>query len=373
MSAGAGAGDPGAAGPAGPGAHDRPLPVRRTVFGVGIAATALLDRSDDPALRRAIHEELLEELAVHGRLVFTGPAHLDRFVAAVASLPSSLAKAWEVVLSSRKVRIEFADPPMPEALGDLLDTEYIDAELSDDLELVLLETDQAELLGVGEDEFSATTPSGRVEIGRITTATRTAVLRAARQVLEAPLREGVNREVEWEQRFGPLCEDSKPLVIYDKFVGQQTVRRYLYGQGSSDGLTWFLARFAMVPGRRVRVITAVLDQGERGQRFDEEALVAGFHRLLASLGDRDLRLDLVLVPERVRSGSGRGVERFGHDRHVRFGERAALALGAGMQSFAAATFRETVTVARLPIADARAREERAIRSALRPPDGGWLG
>jgi hypothetical protein len=196
---------------------------------------------------------------------------------------------------------------------------------------------------------------------------------AAREVLDSPLREGVNREVEWTERFGPLCESAKPLVIYDKFVGQQTVRRYLYGQGSSDGLTWFLSRVAMKPGRRVRVITAITDATERGQRFDEEAMVAGFHRMLASMADRGLRLDLVLVPERVRGARGRGVERFGHDRHLRFGERTALALGAGIQSFATTTFRETVTVARLPVADAKAREERAVRAAVRPPEGGWLG
>jgi hypothetical protein len=346
---------------------------RRAVFGVGISAAALADQRDDPALRRAIHEELLEDLSVHGRLVFTSRDHLDRFLAEVAKLPTSLAKAWEVVLSSRKVQVGFAQPPLEGVLGDILDPGLIDAELSDDLELVLVETDQAELLGVADDEFSALTPSGLVEIGRITTATRTVVLRAAREALDAPLREGVNREDEWVARFGPLCADSKPVVIYDKFVGQQTARRYLYNQGSGDGLTWFLARVGMTPGRRVRVITAITDVAERGQRFDEEAMVAAFHRLMASMGDRDLRLDLVLVPEKVRGERGRGVERFGHDRHLRFGERAALALGAGMQSFAQATFRETVTVARLPLADARAREERAVRSALRPPAGGWLG
>lgn len=348
-------------------------PVRRAVVGVGIAASALAERSDDPALRRALHEELIEDLAVHGRLVFTSQAHLDRFLAAVAALPTSLAKAWEVVLTSRKVRIDFARPPMDQVLGDILDVDYIDAELSDDLELVLLEADQAALLGVGSDQFSATTPSGRVEIGRIVTATRTAVLLAARRVLDSPLREGVNREVEWQQRFGPLCEDSKPIVVYDRYVGQQTARRYLYGQGGSDGLTWFLARVGMQPGRRVRIITAVTDQAERGQRLDEEAVAVAFRRLRDSLGQRDLRLDLVLVPERSRAGEGKRVERFGHDRHIRFGERAALALGAGIQSFAATTFRETVTVARLPVVDAKAREERAVRSAVHPPEAGWLG
>ena len=349
-----------------------PLP-RRAVVGVAISANALGDRADDPALRRAIHEELLEDLAVHGRLVFTSQAHLDRFLAAVANLPTSLAKAWEVVLSSRRVHVGIAKPPLDEVLGEILDPALIEAELADDLALVLLEADQAELLGVAEDEFSAMTPSGLVEIGRITTAGRTVVLKAARETLDAPLREGVNREVEWAQRFGPLSADASPIVVYDKFVGQQTARRYLYSQGSGDGLTWFLARVGMVPGRRVRVITAISDAVERGQRFDEEAIVAAFDRLMASMGDRDVRLDLVLVPEKVRGEAGRRVERFGHDRHLRFGERAALALGAGMQSFAAATFRETVTVARLPIADAKAREERAIKSALRPPPQGWLG
>ena len=101
--------------------------------------------------------------------------------------------------------------------------------------------------------------------------------------------------------------------------------------------------------------------------------MSGFLRMVDSMADRDLRLELVLVPERTRGEKGRGVERFGHDRHLRFGERAALALGAGMQTFANATFRETVTVARLPIADAKAREERSIKAALRPPEGGWLG
>jgi hypothetical protein len=353
--------------------NQRATPPRRSVVRVGISADALEDRSDDPLLRRAIHEELLEDLAVHGRLVFTSQEHLDLFVAAVRSLPTSLAKAWEVVLSSRRVDVGLARPPLPEVLGNILDPGWIESELADDLELVLVEADQAELLGVAEDEYSATTPSGLVEIGRITTAGRTTVLMAARQVLDAPLREGVNREVEWTERFGPLCASSKPLVIYDKFVGQQTVRRYLHGQGTGDGLTWFLARVGMKPGRRVRIITAITDAADRGQRFDEEAMVAAFHRMLASMGDRDLRVDLVLVPERVRGERGRGVERFGHDRHLRFGQRAALALGAGMQAFANATFRETVTVARLPIADAKAREERAIRSAVRPPSGGWLG
>lgn len=346
---------------------------RRTVFGVGISTSALSDRSEDPALRRAIHEELLEDLSVHGRLVFTSQAHLELFLAAVGQLPTSLAKAWEVVLSSRRVHVGIARPPLDGFLGDILDPGLIESELADDLQLVLVETDQAELLGVPEDEFSATTPSGLVEIGRITTAGRTSVLMAARQVLDAPLRAGVSREVEWTERFGPLVQDSKPLVIYDKFVGQQTVRRYLHSQGTGDGLTWFLARVGMTPGRRVRIITAVTDTVDRGQRFDEEAMVAGFHRLTASMADRDLRIELVLVPERARGEKGRGVERFGHDRHLRFGERAALALGAGMQAFANATFRETVTVARLPIADAKAREERSMKAALRPPDGGWLG
>lgn len=344
---------------------------RRTVVGVGIATSALQDSAGDPALRRAVHEELIEALSVHGTLVFTSQAHLDLFVAAVRALPTSLAKAWETVLSSRRVQVQIRDPESLSALSEVLDPAAFDQQLAPDVQLVLLDPDHAELLGVAEDEYSARTPGGLVEIGRITTAGRTATLLAARTVLDAPLREGVNREQEWQERFGPLCEAASPIVIYDKFVGQQVMRRYVYDAQSGDGLTWFLNRVSMTPGRRVRVITAVTDDIDRGRSFDEESAALAFTRLMQPLRDRRLRLDLVLVPDRVRGATVRSV-RFGHDRHIRFGTRTALALGAGMQVFATGTFRETTTVARLPIADAKAREEQAIRGALRPPEGGWL-
>lgn len=346
----------------------------RSVIGVGIATSALADTSGDPALRRALHEELIEDLSVHGTLVFTSQAHLERFVAAVKGLPSSLAKAWEAVLSSRRVSVRVHDPQLADELSQILDPAELDQYLAPDMQLVLLETDQAELLGVPDDAFSALTPAGLLEIGRITTAGRTTALLAARQALDAPLREGVNRELEWAQRFGPLCDAASPVVVYDKFVGQQVIRRYIYEQQvSGDGLTWLLSRISMRTERRVRVITSVTDDIDRGRRFDEETAALAFRRLMAPLRERRLRLDLVLVPDRTRGAPGRAPERFGHDRHIRFGDRAALALGVGLQAFATGTFRETTTVARLPIADAKAREERAIKSALRPPEGGWLG
>lgn len=345
-------------------------PSRKSVIGVGIASSALQDSAGDPALRRAVHEELIEALSVHGTLVFTSQAHLDLFVAALKTLPVSLAKAWETVLSSKRVRVQIRDPESIEALSEVLEPADFDTKLAPDVQLVLLDPDHAELLGVPDDEFSAQTPGGLVEIGRITTAGRTTALLAARTVLGAPLREGVNREQEWQERFGPLADAASPIVIYDKFVGQQVMRRYVYDAQSGDGLTWFLQRVAMAPGRRVRVITSVTDERDRGRSFDEDAAALAFTRMMQPLRQRKLRLDLVLVPDRVRGPGPRF--RFGHDRHIRFGNRAALALGAGMQVFATGTFRETTTVARLPIRDAKAREEQAIKGALRPPDGGWL-
>ncbi len=347
-------------------------PGPRTVVGVGIATSALQDSTGDPALRRAVHEELIEDLSVHGTLVFTSQEHLELFVAAVRALPTSLSKAWETVLSSKRVRVQVHDPQLSSALSEVLDPAELDTQLAPDVRLVLVDPDHAELLGVADDEYSAQTPGGLVEIGRITTAGRTSTLVAARQVIDAPLREGVNREQEWNERFGPLCESSSPIVIYDKFVGQQVIRRYVYDAPSGDGLTWFLNRVAMKPGRRVRIITAVTDDLDRGRKLDEQASALAFARLMEPLWDRKLRLDLVLVPDKTRGGRGRPAMRFGHDRHIRFGKRAALALGIGIQAFATGTFRETTTVARLPIADAEAREEQAVRSAIRPPEGGWL-
>ncbi len=342
----------------------------RSVFGVSIAASALDERSDDPALRRALHEELLEDLAVHGRLIFASQADLQFFLDAVHALPTSLAKAWETVLSSKRVQTDIIDPSRL-GLEDVLEASELESQMAPVVALVLVERDQAELLGVPLDEFSARTPGGLIEVARISTAGRTATILSARQVLDGPLREGVNREVEWEQRFGPLAASASPIVIYDRYAGQHIVRRYVHDLPHGDGLSWFLERVSMTPGRKVRVITAVTnDRTKSGGTFDEQTMSLGFGRMLGHLG-RDLRLDLVLVPDRVKE-KGR-IERFGHDRHIRFGNRAALALGTGLQAFTKGHFEETITVARLPVADAKQREERAIKAAVRPPREGWLG
>ena len=342
---------------------------RRSVFGVGITETALQDRSDDPAVHRALHEDLLEDLAVHGNIVFSSEAELARFVTAVSTLPTPLAKAWETVLSSRRVSVSVSDPESDPGLGELLDPAAVDA-LAPEVELVLVEADQAELLGVPPGEFSATSPGGLVEIGRLTTATRTATVLAAHQVLDAPMREGGNREEEWQERLGPLAAAATPIVIYDKYVGVQVARRYVYGRKFGDGLTWLMSRIGLHPGRKVRIITAVPQDDKGPDPVDERVMAAAFLALKEAMGHQ-VGLDIALVPDRVRGE--RRIERFGHDRHIRFGDRAVLALGMGVQSFSEPKFRETITVARLPVADAKGREERAMKAALRPPPEGWLG
>lgn len=341
-----------------------------SVFGVAIGASALSERADDPALRRALHEELLEDLAVHGRLIFASQEDLQFFLEAVRALPTSLAKAWEAVLSSKRVQTDIIDPSSL-GLEQVLEASELESQMAPVVALVLVDRDQAELLGVPIDEFSARTPGGLIEVARISTAGRSATILAARQVLDSPLREGGNREVEWEQRLGPLASSASPIVIYDRYAGQQVARRYVHDLPHGDGLSWFLERVSMTPGRKVRVITAVTnDRTKTGGRFDEQVMSLGFGRMGQHIG-RDLRLELVLVPDRVRD-QGR-VERFGHDRHIRFGNRAVLALGTGLQAFTKGHFEETITVARLPVADAKAREERAIKAAVRPPRDGWLG
>ena len=341
---------------------------RLSVFNIGIGSSAIQDHGGDPALRRAIHEELLEDLMVHGRLVFASEKHLSAFVKAVRGLPTSLAKAWETVLTSGRVRVKIIDPTRKPGIDSLTDSALLDERYSDAMQLVLVEAAQAEILGVPPEEFSASSPEGLVEIGRITTASRTATILAARQVLTAPLRHGVSREEEWEERLRPLARNSRPIVIYDKYAGMQAARRYIYDRPKGDGLTWLLRHLSTVPNQKVRIITAVPFKSAPREPMDVEVIRRGLVSLHRSLKN-SLKMDIVLVPERTRDGDH--IERFGHDRHIRFGQRAALALGMGVQSFSMKHFQETTTVARLPISDARRREERQLRAAIRPPPGGW--
>ncbi len=65
------------------------------VVGVGIDPAALADTfGGDKALRRVTHEELLDDLVLHGTLVFSSPEEVDAFAAQVKQLPPLLSKRW---------------------------------------------------------------------------------------------------------------------------------------------------------------------------------------------------------------------------------------------------------------------------------------
>ncbi len=335
------------------------------VVGVGIDPSAIGEpiAAIDPALARSVHEELLEALTIHGRVVFTSMEDRDGFVAQIGGLPSNVGKLWEALISSGRIKLEVLDPPVEPGLAQTLDAKEIAEHLGRRVDLVLLEREHAELLGVPPDEFSVQAPGGSPELGRLSTATRTKALSRARELVDAPIREGDNREDVWQDRLAPFVAVSKSIVIYDRYAGVQAARRYVYKLRSRDGLTWLLGKIAQFPGKRVRLITAVMEE-DAGRKMDAEVVADGLQQLRWALGEANVMLDVILIPD--------GAKRFGHDRHIRFGERVALALGPGLQTLSTQHADETVTVARLPISDARDRERRTERNQLRPPPEGWI-
>lgn len=332
---------------------------------IGIDPSAIAEPISvlDPALARSVHEELLEALAINGRLIFTCESDRSAFIEQVRRLPSGVAKLWETVLTSGRIRLEVLDPPVEPGLAQTLDPQELADHLGAKVDLILLEREHAELLGVPPEEFSVLAPGGRPELGRLATATRTTALLRARDLVDAPIRNGDNREDVWHTRLAPFVEVSKAVFVYDRYAGMHAARRYVYKLRSRDGLTWLLGKIAMYPGRRVRLITAVSDD-DGGRRMDAEVVADGLQQLRWAMGEANVRLDVILIPD--------GARRFGHDRHIRFSERVALAMGPGLQVFADPHADETITVARLPIADAKERERGSERHQLRPPAEGWI-
>lgn len=337
------------------------------IVGVGIDPAALADEfGGDKALRRVTHEELLDDLMVHGTLVFSSKAEAAAFADRVKALPPILSKRWETLLSDRRLMVDSVEPDANPSVEDALDAAALEDAIAGPIRLVLLERDHAALLGVPEDAYAAMAPGGRLEMGRLATGVRTHALRSASELLDAPIRQGENREEVWKARFDPLVAVSRTITVYDKYAGMQAARRYVLDRSHADGLSYFLRRVAMRPGKRVRLITATTNDTRRGI-LDERTIVPALQLLCDSLADHDTRLHVTLVPERGDSG-----DRFGHDRHVRFDERLSLALGPGLQTFAGSRVKETITVANLPVPDAKIRESAAERAQIRPPQGGWL-
>lgn len=335
------------------------------VVGVGIDSSAIGEPITliDPALARSVHEELLEALTLNGRVVFTSLVDRDAFIEQIKALPMRVAKLWETLIASGRIRLEILDPPVEPGLAETLDVQEIADRLASRVDLVLLEREHAELLGVPPDAFSVFAPGGRPELGRLSTATRTHALVRARELLLAPIRVGENREDIWRDRLAPLMGVTKSVVVYDRYAGAHAARRYVYNLRSRDGLTWLLAKVAQMRQKRVRLITAAMEE-EGGREMGPEVIADGLQRLRWAMGEAQVQLDIVIVPD--------GAQRFGHDRHLRFGERVALALGPGLQIFSTQRADETITVARLPIADARDRERGSERHQVRPPSAGWI-
>ena len=75
----------------------------------------------DPALARSVHEELLEALTIHGRVVFTSVEDRNGFVDQIAGLPSNVGKLWEALISSGRIKLEVLDPPVNPGLAQSLD------------------------------------------------------------------------------------------------------------------------------------------------------------------------------------------------------------------------------------------------------------
>lgn len=118
------------------------------VVGVGIAPPALgYSFGGDEALRRAAHEELLDELSLHATLVFSSPRELTEFRDAIRALPAALAKRWETLLSSRRLVVDTLDPEAAPSVSEALDPVELEEAVSGPVRLVLLERDQAALLG----------------------------------------------------------------------------------------------------------------------------------------------------------------------------------------------------------------------------------
>lgn len=342
-------------------------PETTVVVDVGIDPNAIVDpiTTADPALGRLIHEELLEALCVHGRLIFLSTQERTEFVRRLKELPSSLSKLWETLITSGRIRLEVVDAESTASIGQAIAADELVAQVAQRLDLVLLETDHARQLGVPTDAFSALAPGSSLELGRVPTATRTHALGHARELLDAPIRVGDNRDEIWRDRFAPFVDVCKTVIIYDRYAGVAAARRYLYDDEdhSRDALTWMLEQIAVKKKRRVRLITAVMEE-DNGRPMDEQVIAQALQSLRDSLGKRKLKLDVVLVPD--------GGRRFGHDRHIRFGDRVALTLGTGIQVFADEYCDELVSVGQLPIHDAKERERFTERHQIRPPEAGWI-
>lgn len=276
------------------------------------------------------HRILLEEINAHASLVFSDSTDLAALLQAIrseTSLPQDARTGWtETVIRLKKQgRITVTDDH-PKPLAAVSRLPELRSGWARHADVAIIASAACAMLDV-PDTGVRSDPGVRPDVATSSAVIEAGPLRRIQDLAERPLAaKGTNRDKFWQDVLKPLAAGARSTTILDRYLfksvldiaaGQPWARNW-----GGEHLGWLLGHLdeVMAPDSEVCLIGQCPAQYSSFSADDTAKAIQDMWK--PSPSGRLAVVELVLAP--TSSGS-----KFPHDRHIRFGNGAAIGVTAG--------------------------------------------
>lgn len=253
---------------------------------------------------------------------------MREFIAAVDLLPQNIRKEWKVALkqlNSIRVDIDWCNTEFPQAL-QLCETSEL-------CQLIAMDPQQTEYLGIECEDHSKRIGNGAVEIVRVDCADQADIFVELERWWEGGvLRRGISREMELDIYFGHIIKYANIVVLVDRYTICDAVRNGFRNSGLEHALELI--------GKNAISVKVEIIGGNKGIAFEEiETLVVGDIAKCLRQYSSSISGILVTIVE------DRKMMELAHDRYMRAGN-IVVDIGRGLEIFEGNSVRRQSTISR---------------------------
>lgn len=311
---------------------------------IALTAQAIEDLSQGPPTHhRKHHRQFTELLMKHAVLVF-GSEHeknaFSRSIRAGDGIPTVSRQAWNAVLAdfATKSRLKVSNPPVETPLSSLTSLQELYTEWKHKAKIVVVREELSPSMKLDEQE-SGVLEGTALEVATPITLSEGRIIRSLEDIERRGRHAyGAPREEFWSEVLAPLAQCTRNVVITDRYVFERMWDDADHNRRRDmpEHVSWLLERLdsALLPGASVKVIGQRRrddNWGNRG-RWTVQQTAAMIRDVWARTETKRIeRLEVVLADPRGERP---------HDRHIRFGDIAAIDINAGVDMLCEPTVRK---------------------------------
>lgn len=311
---------------------------------IALSAEAIGDLSQGPpSHQRKHHREFTELLMKHAVLVFGSEGEKSAFsrsIRAGEGIPTASRQVWNAVIAdfATKSRLRVSKPPVESHLSSLTSLQDLYVEWKHKAKIVVVREELSSDMKLDEQE-SGVLEGAALEVATPITLSEGKIIRSMDDMERRGRHTyGAAREEFWSDVLAPLAECTRNVVITDRYLFERMWDDVddNHRRDSPEHVCWLLQRLdsALLPGASVKIIGQRRRHDNRGNRgrWSAQQTAAMIRDIWRRTDTKRIeRLEVVLAEPRGERP---------HDRHIRFGDIAAIDINAGVDILCEPTVRK---------------------------------